>query len=334
MTLFETFDQGKTYTDSVKPFGFMLLCSELDRSMLNGVPSRRFIAPYSADPADWQKTRWRNLHEPGEPPLVLGEDFRVNTFRQVILDYEKHPEVKSLGPDGMPCGPNTHGLLSRRTVRPTLIKGIGKESNRLEEFQQGQIDNWDDVLTEYGTTDIMSPERILFSQPGITSRLIAERINAHSAWIREQIASGKEYAAMHHGEPVTMSHKVIYDWLNGKSVNPGIEKTLAVMAARIIRPLTGVPESAVAWNGRDSDRYHTPRSLLTIWKEMGYPSPLGDGIVIEVPEIRHTGETEIRPTRLCACGCGRPVNRPNQVYYKRSCSEKIRRRKIRERAAA
>jgi hypothetical protein len=56
---------------------------------------------------------------------------QVKSIRDVILEYRVHPEPKSLGPDGRPCGRATIGLLQRRPVRVGAIVYIGKESNAL-----------------------------------------------------------------------------------------------------------------------------------------------------------------------------------------------------------
>ena len=75
---------------------------------------------------------------------------QVNSIRDVVAEYRFHPEFKSEGGDGQPCGKRTAGLLGRRHVEltgaPTLI---GKESNRLEDVQAGLIGDWSEVGNEY-----------------------------------------------------------------------------------------------------------------------------------------------------------------------------------------
>jgi len=70
---------------------------------------------------------------------------RVQSNGEVIARYRVHPEAKSLGPDGLPCGKHTVGLLQRRPVRLGELVHIGKESNRLEEVKQGLVHDWDEV---------------------------------------------------------------------------------------------------------------------------------------------------------------------------------------------
>ena len=58
------------------------------------------------------------------------DDILVKNFRDLLRQYPKHPEAKSLGPDGLPCGPDTRGFLERVDVIADSHIGIGKESDR------------------------------------------------------------------------------------------------------------------------------------------------------------------------------------------------------------
>ena len=51
----------------------------------------------------------------------------------------RHPEPKSLDPDGTPCRPDSHGLLAHRPVTATEISYIGKESNRTPPHMQPPV---------------------------------------------------------------------------------------------------------------------------------------------------------------------------------------------------
>jgi len=74
---------------------------------------------------------------------------RVKTYADVLAEYRVHPEPKGLGPDGLPCGRQTRGLLSRRPVTAAYITYIGKESNRLDDRAAGLIHDSEEVLNEY-----------------------------------------------------------------------------------------------------------------------------------------------------------------------------------------
>lgn len=69
----------------------------------------------------------------------------VQSDGDVINHYRVHTEAKSLGPDGMPCGKRAIGLLQRRTVIVGEVVYIGKETNRLEEVEQGLVHDWEEV---------------------------------------------------------------------------------------------------------------------------------------------------------------------------------------------
>jgi hypothetical protein len=69
----------------------------------------------------------------------------VQSYGDVIARYSTHPEAKSLGPDGGICGQRTVRLLQRRPVVLGELVHIGKETNRLEEVEQGKVYDWDVV---------------------------------------------------------------------------------------------------------------------------------------------------------------------------------------------
>jgi DNA adenine methylase len=71
------------------------------------------------------------------------------SYGDVLAEYETHPEPKSAAADGTPCSRTTRGLLQRRPVRATSIVYIGKESNRLEEVEEGLIHSPDEVQEVY-----------------------------------------------------------------------------------------------------------------------------------------------------------------------------------------
>ena len=74
---------------------------------------------------------------------------RVKSHADVFEEYRNHAEPKSTGPDGEPRGRATSGGLGRRPVFGMYPIYIGKESNRLEEVEQGTVHDWDEVRSEY-----------------------------------------------------------------------------------------------------------------------------------------------------------------------------------------
>jgi hypothetical protein len=58
------------------------------------------------------------------------------SFRIILAQYLRHPEVKSLSPDGGVCAGSTRGLLRRASIHAGQIIPIGKESDR--SWEQGE----------------------------------------------------------------------------------------------------------------------------------------------------------------------------------------------------
>ena len=159
---FRHLNEGRPYVDQVKPFNFVLTAAgaKSPASVPMGEPFR-LVAPYETDPRRWSSLGWVDVHHPeaGRYPITTRDGrpgmARVDTFADVLAKYETHPESKSLGPDGRPCGRGTVGLLRRRPVTVGTITLIGKESNRLEERSRGElaVDDLDERITTYDDHD-------------------------------------------------------------------------------------------------------------------------------------------------------------------------------------
>jgi hypothetical protein len=67
------------------------------------------------------------------------------------LQYQRHPEAKSLAPDGPTCQPETMGLLKRAHVIAGDIRYVGKETDRRWE-EGGEISVLEFAAAEYGRT--------------------------------------------------------------------------------------------------------------------------------------------------------------------------------------
>jgi hypothetical protein len=98
---------------------------------------------------------WTNEHS-GEQYRISTEGFhgdrhtaRVKTYGNVLREYAFHPGSKSADAHGNPSGKQTIGLLQRRDMRVGQIIYIGKESNKLEEMEEGTIHSAQSVYTEY-----------------------------------------------------------------------------------------------------------------------------------------------------------------------------------------
>ncbi len=150
---FDKLNVRKSYAAKIKPFNFMLTSHLAEHGAPAGADPQRFrlIAPYERDPRKWAKLPWidqysekrYNVSTTVEPTRFLA---RVQSYADVLEAYESHPEAKCSDARGEPCSEQTRGLLSRRHVTLGKLHFIGKESNKLEEVEEGAIS---DAYTEY-----------------------------------------------------------------------------------------------------------------------------------------------------------------------------------------
>jgi hypothetical protein len=103
------------------------------------------VTPLEKDSRKWSDVICFNTADPSdENEYKVTTDFMdsvdspssilVKDFGTLLEDYLRHPESKSLGPDGPPCTGRTRGLLHRMHIVAGEIKRISKECPRgLEE---------------------------------------------------------------------------------------------------------------------------------------------------------------------------------------------------------
>jgi DNA polymerase type B, organellar and viral len=161
---------GYEYADQIKPCNFLIAPHIAHFGHPVGVDREHFalIAPFESDSDCWLDLEYfdrysgRRFHISCSIAMPTEDTARVQTFRDVVNDYRRHPEAKFNAPDGKPCRVGTVGLLSRRHV---LMDGlphfIGKESNELEAREYGQVADLDEVQTEYGDEDEQRRAKIL-----------------------------------------------------------------------------------------------------------------------------------------------------------------------------
>ena len=75
----------------------------------------------------------RNRNRRGECRRYRMDDptFHPFTYGHMIEEYIRHPEAKSLGPDGKPCTAETRGLLQRAHITAGRIRYIDKETSSM-----------------------------------------------------------------------------------------------------------------------------------------------------------------------------------------------------------
>lgn len=156
LALFSTLNNRQPYADQVKPFNFMLSAHVAPFGHPPGVDPAHFhlVAPYSSKPGQWLKLAWFDRYSGKRYHVTVGDDagegvVRVKTYGDVVSEYRRHPEHKSLAPDGQPCAQSTVGLLQRRPVETLRVVYMGKESNLPEEVKHGLVHDQGDVMNEY-----------------------------------------------------------------------------------------------------------------------------------------------------------------------------------------
>jgi hypothetical protein len=115
------------------------------------------VCPFSSKQDQWFDLECVNVHD-GKRYKMLNcrqnSDISHNVvfpsqFARLMIEYQEHPEAKSLAPDGTPCQPNTSGLLQRAHVVADEIRYVGKETDR--KWEEGDdISILEFAAIEYG----------------------------------------------------------------------------------------------------------------------------------------------------------------------------------------
>ena len=200
---FDELNQPATYGEQVKPFNFMIAAHVRRFGHPVGVDPEHFhlIAPFELDPRKWETVPWIDRYS-GKPfristdvDLHRPDMALVKSMRDVLAEFQTHPEAKSADRFGRRAGRQTVGLLQRRTVKETFIAHVGKEANKLESIEVGFEHDLDAVRTEYPRTGhdhwtaVVLPllrqadVRTLASETGMSSRqlrnLVAGKARPH-----------------------------------------------------------------------------------------------------------------------------------------------------------
>jgi len=116
------------------------------------------VCPFSSKQEQWFELECMNVHN-GKKYKMLDckhahEDMPYNIvfpaqFAHLAVQYQEHPEAKSLAPDGTPCNAATRGLLKRAHVIAGEIRYVGKETDR--KWEEGdEISLLEFSAAEYG----------------------------------------------------------------------------------------------------------------------------------------------------------------------------------------
>jgi hypothetical protein len=139
----------------ISPFGFVLHPCTRSKAKLT------LLTPFSKDRSAWANSRCINTHDGAIYALNAIPRSDIITLGDVLCAYIQHPEVKSLGPDGQKCKPETRGLLRRMPIRGGLQHAIGKEISRFEEGRDDFIENIDDACFRYDGGRVAANESLI-----------------------------------------------------------------------------------------------------------------------------------------------------------------------------
>ncbi len=121
-------------------FMFMVMTSEahsFDFDFENK-PSKKpmVIVPFSSKQDEWRSLEGFDIHNRDRRGRYRryrmdDPDFHPLTYAHMMEEYIRHPEAKSLGPDGKPCTAETRGLLKRAHITAGRIRYIDKETSSM-----------------------------------------------------------------------------------------------------------------------------------------------------------------------------------------------------------
>jgi hypothetical protein len=108
-----------------------------------GIDRQQFtlIAPFTKNRRAWLNADFINKHDGLHYSLAFIQTPRFDkvipqTFAYILRLYLRHPESKSLGPDGSASTGATKGLLQRMHVVASRVRYIGKETDR--QWERGE----------------------------------------------------------------------------------------------------------------------------------------------------------------------------------------------------
>jgi hypothetical protein len=137
------------------PFGFVLHPRTRDKLKLT------LLTPFSKKREMWAKSVCINTYDGKTYRLEELSRGDVISLGDILCGYVNHPEIKSLGPDGMKCQFHTRGLLRRMEINGGLQHCIGKEVSRFEEGKNDFIESVDDVCIHYEGGRVAANESLI-----------------------------------------------------------------------------------------------------------------------------------------------------------------------------
>jgi hypothetical protein len=132
------------------------------------------VAAFSSKQERWFGMKCENIHSGKKYKMVDCTKIEnpphnvvfPSQFARLLIEYQEHPEAKSLAPDGTPCESDTTGLLQRAHIVAGEFRYIGKEADR--KWEEG-----DDIsVLEFKTTEYGRAKKV------VADIAIADKIRA------------------------------------------------------------------------------------------------------------------------------------------------------------
>jgi hypothetical protein len=118
-------------------------------------------------------------------------------FARLLIEYQEHPEAKSLAPDGGPCVAETRGLLKRAHITAGEFRYVGKETDR--KWEEGdEISMLEFKATEYGRGKTVVADTLIADEIrviGIRKTMELTKMSQHTIekLIRGEVVKRKTY---------------------------------------------------------------------------------------------------------------------------------------------
>jgi hypothetical protein len=124
------------------------------------------VCPFSSQQKHWFDLECINIHDGKKYKMV---DYTKETnpshnvvfpsqFARLVIQYQEHPEAKSLAPDGTSCQPDTRGLLQRAHIVAGEFRYVGKETDR--KWEEGE----DISVLEFKPTEFGRKSKVVASE--------------------------------------------------------------------------------------------------------------------------------------------------------------------------
>jgi len=124
------------------------------------------VSEFSSKQKCWFEMGCVNIHSGKKYRMVdctKEKDSRYNVvfpsqFARLLIEYQEHPEAKSLAPDGGPCEAGTSGLLRRAHITVGEFRYVGKETDRKWEESD------DLTVLEFKATEFGRSKKVVASE--------------------------------------------------------------------------------------------------------------------------------------------------------------------------